>query len=82
MHEYVHNFDSQIFGPFYLPVVGLPSLISVATSRPLPGGITTHSVRWYERNANKHAARYFGKHYGVDWSIYEPPRGRYPRRRP
>ncbi len=82
MHEYGHTFDSQIFGSFYLPIVGLPSLISAASSRPLNGGISTHSIRWYERNANKHAARYFGKHYGVDWLNYEPPRGRYPRRRP
>ena len=82
MHEYGHTFQSQIFGPFYLPVIGVPSLTSALTSKPIGGGLTTHSIRWYEMDANRHAARYFGKHYGVDWSIHEPPRGRYPRRRP
>jgi hypothetical protein len=81
MHEYGHSFDSQIFGWLYLPFLGLPSLISAATARPLPGGITTHSLRWYEMKANRHAARYFGRYYGINWMAHEPPRGRFPRRR-
>ncbi|MEO1022911.1 MAG: RHS repeat-associated core domain-containing protein [Bacteroidota bacterium] len=71
MHEYGHTFDSQIFGPLYLPVVGLPSLISAATSRQVPGEpplVTTHDFRWFEMSANRHAARYFGRHYSVDWN--------------
>ena len=71
MHEYGHTFDSQIFGAFYLPVVGLPSLISAATATQVAGrptGVYTHDFRWYERSANRHAARYFGKHYGVNWN--------------
>ncbi|MFW5761316.1 MAG: RHS repeat domain-containing protein [Cyclobacteriaceae bacterium] len=88
MHEYGHTFQSQLFGPFYLPVVGLPSLISAATSRRVPNeppGVTTHDFRWYEMGANRHAARYFDRHYGIDWGV-EPWRGRtfetfFPRRR-
>ena len=82
MHEFGHSFDSQTFGALYLPIIGLPSLFSAATSRSLPGStlLTSHRIRWYERNANKHAARYFSNHYDIDWSIYEPPLGRYPRK--
>ena len=38
---------------------------------------------WYEMNANKNANKYFNKHYGnrVNWSLYEPPKYTYPRKR-
>jgi hypothetical protein len=75
MHEYGHTFDSQIFGPLYLPVVGLSSALSAsrAVFDPLTGG-STHDTHWTERRANRHAARYFEKYYpGVNWSIYEVP---------
>ena len=80
MHEYGHTFDSQIFGAFYLPVVGLPSLISAIGATQVdnePDGVTTHDFRWYEMSANRHAARYFGKHYGVDWQNTLLERGTY-----
>jgi RHS repeat-associated protein len=81
MHEYGHTFQSQIWGPLYLPALGLPSIISAGTSRPIGGGLTSHSVRWYEMQANRFAARYFGRNYGVDWTNFEPPLNRYPRRK-
>ena len=34
-HEYGHSVDSQLWGWLYLPLVGLPSLISQALRRPL-----------------------------------------------
>ncbi|MEO1626651.1 MAG: RHS repeat-associated core domain-containing protein, partial [Bacteroidota bacterium] len=81
MHEYGHTFDSQIFGIGYLFIVGIPSAISFATARQVPGetfGVTTHDFRWFEMTANRHAARYFGNNYGVDWDEHETF---YPRRR-
>lgn len=82
MHEYRHTFDGQNFGPLYLPIIGLPSAISAETSRSIGGGLSSHDIRWYERSANKHAARYFGRYFGIDWSSYEPPYDGYPRRKP
>lgn len=56
MHEYGHTFDSRIFGPLYLFGVGLPSAAG---------------AEWTELRANSHAGRYFGKHFGIDWTIYD-----------
>jgi hypothetical protein len=60
MHEYGHLLDSRIFGLFYLPAVGLPSLLR---------------AQWTELRANRYAAWFFKKYYGVDWQIY---RARFP----
>jgi RHS repeat-associated protein len=70
MHEYGHTFDSRSFGMSYLFFVGLPSLISAGSAEQVTdeiSGVSTHDFKWYEMNANKHAAYYFGKYYGVDW---------------
>lgn len=88
MHEYGHTFDSRTFGLSYLFAVGMPSAVSAARSRQVDGepeGVNTHSFRWYEMRANRHAAKYFGRYYGVDWTS-EEWRGRlfeifHPRRR-
>jgi len=72
MHEYGHTFQSQIWGPGYLFGIGIPSLISAVNSKRIPGTfLTTHRVKWYERQANRFAARYFGRHNGVDWGLYD-----------
>ncbi|RNC63251.1 hypothetical protein [Proteiniphilum sp. X52] len=83
MHEYGHYSDSQIFGLSYLFVIGTPSLFSAKFSKDVTttydgNSITqsNHNFRWYERRANKHAAKYF-KRYGVNWDDYE---SRYPRK--
>ncbi len=55
MHEYGHTFDSQIFGLSYLFAIGIPS----ATG-----------AEWTEIRANKHAERYFGNRFGVNWNQY------------
>lgn len=52
-HEYGHTFDSIIFGPFYLPVVGLVSCLGVLFSK-------NQQNLWTEHSANRHAQRYFG----------------------
>jgi hypothetical protein len=74
MHEYGHTFQSHIWGPLYLPVIGIPSLISASNATQVDGepyGVQTHDFRWYEMRANRNAANYFSKHYGVNWnSLY------------
>ena len=61
MHEFGHTADSQLFGWFYLPVIGLPSLLSAF-------GKSNHNVFWTELRANNHAKKYFGKHYSITWN--------------
>ena len=61
MHEFGHTADSQRFGWLYLPVIGLPSLLSAF-------GKGDHRVFWTEIRANHHAKRYFGKYYSIAWN--------------
>lgn len=61
MHEFGHTADSQRFGWAYLFVIGLPSLLSAM-------GKGDHNVFWTETRANRHAKRYFGKHYSIAWN--------------
>lgn len=61
MHEFGHTADSQRFGWAYLPVIGLPSLLSAF-------GKGNHNVFWTEIRANRHAMRYFGKYYSIAWN--------------
>lgn len=55
MHEYGHIKDSRILGFGYLFGIGIPSAVG---------------SEWTELRANRHAATYFGKHYGVDWTPF------------
>lgn len=72
MHEYGHYIDSQSFGLAYLFAIGAPSLVSAmrsgGPSSPEGFPISYHSYFWTETRANRNAARYFGRHYGVNWS--------------
>jgi len=61
MHEFGHTADSQRFGWAYLPVIGLPSLLSAF-------GKGDHSVFWTELRANRHAKRYFARNYSIAWN--------------
>ena len=61
MHEFGHTTDSQQFGWFYLPLVGLPSLFSAF-------GKGDHNVFWTEIRANRHAKLYFSKYYNMAWN--------------
>jgi RHS repeat-associated protein len=82
MHEFGHTFDSQLFGPSYLFAVGIPSLISASKSELIkkwngeevnnPLWLYTHDVFWTETRANKRAAQYFKKYYGMDWETLFP----------
>ncbi len=62
VHEYGHYIQSQRFGPFYLKVVGVSSLLSAAFTSSWGG--TIHLKRWFEVNASKLGAKYFEKRYG------------------
>jgi len=70
MHEYGHTFDSRRYGLSYLLAIGIPSLISASKHDG------QHYKYWTETRANRHAEKYFGKYYGVDWDNdtfwYEP----------
>lgn len=71
-HEYGHTFQSQIWGPGYLLAIGLPSLISAATSRKIPGTLqTTHENRWYETQATRFAAKYFNRYFRLHRSPFK-----------
>ena len=73
MHEYGHTFQSQIWGPLYLPVIGLSSAISASNNKRLSGrplGASTHDIFWTETRANRYADRYF-RRFGVDWTRFE-----------
>ena len=53
-HEYGHTFDSLLFGPFYLPIVGVVSALGCVLSK-------NQQHLWTERSANRHARKYFGR---------------------
>ena len=60
MHEYGHYLQSKLYGPSYLFVIGLLSLMSAWTSKKIEGSeASTHDYRWYEMNANWRAMEYF-----------------------
>ncbi|MFV0291026.1 MAG: hypothetical protein ACK5IJ_09085, partial [Mangrovibacterium sp.] len=60
MHEYGHSFDSRRYGLSYLFAIGIPSVRSAANSTN-----NSHRSFWTEKRANRDAANYFGKYYGV-----------------
>ena len=71
MHEYGHTIDSRLFGPAFLFGVGIPSIFSANGSKQIAGediGVSTHKMYWSEIRANKHAKKYFGENYRVDWN--------------
>ncbi len=57
-HEYGHTVDSQLWGWLYLPVIGLPSLIS-QTLGLSPKARHRHDDFWAERRADRLGKRFF-----------------------
>ena len=57
-HEYGHTVDSQLWGWLYLPVIGLPSLISQALGLS-PKARHRHDDFWAERRADRLGKRFF-----------------------
>jgi hypothetical protein len=76
MHEYGHTIDSRAFGLSYLFAIGIPSIISAGNSSQAnreTRGVSTHDFYWAEIRASRHAKKYFGKHYGIDWNTATSP---------
>ena len=68
MHEYGHYLQSQRFGFCYLYKIGIPSLISSTLDIDLDyAPYHLHNLTSMETDANKRAAYYFKKNYGIDW---------------
>jgi RHS repeat-associated protein len=67
MHEYGHTIDSRAFGLSYLFAIGVPSIFSASKHDG------SHSKFWTEKRANRRAAKYFGKHYNVNWNFPRYP---------
>ena len=57
-HEYGHTVDSQLWGWLYLPVVGLPSLVSQALGLS-PKARHRHDDFWAERRADRFGKQFF-----------------------
>lgn len=57
-HEYGHTVDSQLWGWLYLPVIGLPSLVSQALDLN-PKASHRHDDFWVERRADRLGKRFF-----------------------
>ncbi len=51
-HEYGHTFQSRILGPFYLPVVGIPSFMGSGVYY-MSNGSHQHRNEWYEVWSNQ-----------------------------
>ena len=56
-HEYGHYLQSQDMGLFYLPFVGIPSLVSAKYDET-----GQHKYKNFERDANYRAFEYFNRH--------------------
>lgn len=82
LHEYGHHLQSRRYGWFYLFIIGIPSLLSAIRAKPLPGGITTHDLQWYEMQANRYAADYLQVNFMAEWALFEPPFNSFPRSKP
>ena len=59
-HEYGHTLQSKVFGWFYLPMIGVPSLIGCGIEDFAPS-LHQHNREWYEVDANNLANDYFGE---------------------
>ena len=58
MHEYAHTLQSKIWGPGYLLMIGVPSLVGAGLD---VWGLHDHDREWYETNANIKAYKYISK---------------------
>jgi hypothetical protein len=63
VHEYGHYIQSQQWGQFYLPAIGIPSIQS-ATIQGYKSTAPRHHDRWFEADASYKGMKYFDKHYG------------------
>jgi len=64
VHEYGHYLQSQVWGPLYIPLVGIPSVQSAAFWPE------KHENRWFEAEASRKANTYFDDRYGAGRTGY------------
>ena len=64
LHEYGHTFDSNLFGWFYLPIIGLPSIHSAMCKGD-------HQQYWTEKRANRKVKQYAKKYHDIAWDNFE-----------
>ena len=70
LHEYGHTIQSQMLGPAYLGIIGLPSLISCSFAHDIDINGTTfysHDLFYTELSANTYAYLYFSIYYNFNW---------------
>ena len=78
MHEYGHYIQSQDYGFEYLFNIGVPSFCDLAFGdgkgkTKIHGyNFSNHSLKWYERDANRRAKRYFKKS-DNEWDFWRYP---------
>lgn len=70
VHEYGHYIQSQQWGPFYLPLIGIPSIQSAIMYDPTNSGTPDHDNRWFEADASYKGMTYFDKYHGSGKSGY------------
>lgn len=70
VHEYGHYIQSQRWGPLFLNVIGIPSLLSAMGTSKSSG--TIHDYRWFEIDASYLGAKHFDKKYGSGKQGYRP----------
>lgn len=70
VHEYGHYIQSQRFGLSFLPVIGIPSLLSAWKTSGWEN--MEHRQRWFEVDASYLGAKHFDKKYGSGANGYKP----------
>lgn len=83
-HEYGHKEQSRLLGPFYLPIVGVPSIVGCGLDKGNQSSGHKHRNEWYETWANRlgsDSAFFYGdpgkwddvkdpRTYNLDWYFY------------
>jgi hypothetical protein len=68
-HEFGHTLQSRVYGPSYLFLIGIPSLISASTN-----DYWKHADKWFEQNANKRSLEYWQRRgTNIEWDNYWNP---------
>lgn len=68
VHEYGHYLQHHDWGLLYLPIIGLPSLLSAMNVEDKYG--KDHLTRWFEVDASKRGGEYFDRKYGHSSQAY------------
>ena len=64
MHEFGHTYESHMWGPLYIPVIAIPSVLSISLDKK------NHKYKFFERWASMYGFQAFKK-YGIDEEEYK-----------